>query len=67
MQILVDLGIHKMRLMTNNPVKRAGLEGFGLEIVERVPLEVTPNPHNVRYLRTKREKMGHMLDADGLG
>jgi 3,4-dihydroxy 2-butanone 4-phosphate synthase/GTP cyclohydrolase II len=66
MQILVDLGIHKMRLMTNNPVKRAGLEGFGLEIVERVPLEVTPNPHNVRYLRTKREKMGHMLDADGL-
>ncbi|MGE0135007.1 MAG: bifunctional 3,4-dihydroxy-2-butanone-4-phosphate synthase/GTP cyclohydrolase II [Dehalococcoidia bacterium] len=67
MQILLDLGIRKMRLMTNNPIKRAGLEGFGLEIVERVPIEVTPNPHNVRYLRTKREKMGHLLDADGLG
>jgi 3,4-dihydroxy 2-butanone 4-phosphate synthase/GTP cyclohydrolase II len=67
MQILLDLGIRKMRLMTNNPIKRAGLEGFGLEIVERVPIEVTPNPHNVRYLRTKREKMGHMLEVDGLG
>lgn len=67
MQILLDLGIRKMRLMTNNPIKRAGLEGFGLEIVDRVPIEVTPNPHNVRYLRTKREKMGHMLEADGLG
>ena len=67
MQILLDLGIRKMRLMTNNPVKRSGLEGFGLEVVERVPLEVAPNPHNVRYLRTKREKMGHMLEADGLG
>lgn len=67
MQILLDLGVRKMRLMTNNPIKRAGLEGFGLEIVERVPIEVTPNPHNVRYLRTKREKMGHLLDADGLG
>ncbi|HRC61858.1 MAG: bifunctional 3,4-dihydroxy-2-butanone-4-phosphate synthase/GTP cyclohydrolase II [Dehalococcoidia bacterium] len=67
MQILLDLGIRKMRLMTNNPIKRAGLEGFGLEVVERVPIEVTPNPHNVRYLRTKREKMGHLLDADGLG
>ncbi|MGE3792568.1 MAG: bifunctional 3,4-dihydroxy-2-butanone-4-phosphate synthase/GTP cyclohydrolase II [Dehalococcoidia bacterium] len=67
MQILLDLGIRKMRLMTNNPIKRAGLEGFGLEIVERVSIEVPPNPHNVRYLRTKREKMGHLLDADGLG
>jgi 3,4-dihydroxy 2-butanone 4-phosphate synthase/GTP cyclohydrolase II len=67
MQILLDLGLRKMRLMTNNPIKRAGLEGFGLEIVERVPIEVPPNPHNVRYLRTKREKMGHMLEADGLG
>ena len=67
MQVLLDLGVRKLRLMTNNPAKRAGLEGFGLEIVERVPIEVPPNPHNVRYLRTKREKMGHFLDADGLG
>ena len=67
MQILLDLGAQKLRLMTNNPAKRSGLEGFGLEVVERVPLEVTPNPHNLRYLRTKREKMGHMLASDGLG
>ncbi|RLT28155.1 MAG: bifunctional 3,4-dihydroxy-2-butanone-4-phosphate synthase/GTP cyclohydrolase II [Chloroflexi bacterium] len=66
MQILVDLGIRRMRLMTNNPTKRSGLEGYGLEVVERVELEVTPNPHNIRYLRTKREKMGHLLAADGL-
>jgi 3,4-dihydroxy 2-butanone 4-phosphate synthase/GTP cyclohydrolase II len=66
MQILLDLGVRQMRLMTNNPVKRSGLEGFGLEIVERVPLEVTPNPHNMRYLQTKREKMGHLLAAEGL-
>ncbi|MEZ4503972.1 MAG: bifunctional 3,4-dihydroxy-2-butanone-4-phosphate synthase/GTP cyclohydrolase II [Dehalococcoidia bacterium] len=77
-QILVDLGVRKMRLMTNNPLKvselknygelrGAGLEGYGLEIVERVPLEVAPNPHNVRYLQTKREKMGHVLSSDGLG
>lgn len=67
MQILVDLGITRMRLMTNNPAKRSGLEGYGLEVVERVGLEVTPNPHNIRYLRTKREKMGHLLASDGLG
>ncbi len=77
-QILVDLGITKMRLMTNNPLKvreiqthgelrGAGLEGYGLEIVERVPLEVEPNPHNLRYLQTKREKMGHVLGSEGLG
>jgi 3,4-dihydroxy 2-butanone 4-phosphate synthase/GTP cyclohydrolase II len=66
MQILLDLGVQKMRLMTNNPVKRSGLEGFGLEILERIPLEVTPNPHNLRYLQTKREKMGHLLAAEGL-
>jgi 3,4-dihydroxy 2-butanone 4-phosphate synthase/GTP cyclohydrolase II len=66
MQILLDLGVRQMRLMTNNPVKRAGLEGFGLEIVERLPLEVTPNPYNVRYLQTKRTKMGHLLAAEGL-
>ncbi|MEI6665718.1 MAG: bifunctional 3,4-dihydroxy-2-butanone-4-phosphate synthase/GTP cyclohydrolase II [Chloroflexota bacterium] len=67
MQILVDLGITRMRLMTNNPAKRSGLEGYGLEVVERIGLEVTPNPHNIRYLRTKREKMGHLLASDGLG
>jgi 3,4-dihydroxy 2-butanone 4-phosphate synthase / GTP cyclohydrolase II len=66
MQILLDLGVQKLRLMTNNPTKRSGLEGFGLEIVERVPIEVAPNPHNLRYLQTKREKMGHLLDMEGL-
>jgi 3,4-dihydroxy 2-butanone 4-phosphate synthase / GTP cyclohydrolase II len=62
-QILVDLGITTMRLMTNNPAKRGGLEGFGLEIVDRVPLESVPNPENIQYLRTKREKMGHLLEG----
>jgi 3,4-dihydroxy 2-butanone 4-phosphate synthase / GTP cyclohydrolase II len=62
-QMLVDLGVTTMRLMTNNPIKRGGLEGFGLEILERVPLEVTPNPENLAYLRTKRERMGHLLDG----
>jgi 3,4-dihydroxy 2-butanone 4-phosphate synthase/GTP cyclohydrolase II len=62
-QILVDLGITTMRLMTNNPTKRRGLEGYGLEIVERVPLEIAPNEHNVTYLRTKRERMGHLLEG----
>jgi 3,4-dihydroxy 2-butanone 4-phosphate synthase/GTP cyclohydrolase II len=61
-QILVDLGIRKIRLMTNNPAKRAGLEGYDLEIVERVPLEIEPNEANARYLQTKREKMGHLLE-----
>ena len=62
-QILVDLGITTMRYMTNNPAKYGGLEGFGLDIVERVPLESIPNPENIAYLRTKREKMGHMLEG----
>jgi 3,4-dihydroxy 2-butanone 4-phosphate synthase / GTP cyclohydrolase II len=62
-QILVDLGITTMRLMTNNPAKYGGLEGFGLEIVDRVPLEVTPNPENLTYLRTKRERMGHLIEG----
>jgi 3,4-dihydroxy 2-butanone 4-phosphate synthase/GTP cyclohydrolase II len=62
-QILVDLGITTMRLMTNNPAKRDGLGGFGLEIVDRIPLEVPPNPHNIDYLRTKRERMGHILEG----
>jgi 3,4-dihydroxy 2-butanone 4-phosphate synthase/GTP cyclohydrolase II len=62
-QILVDLGITTMRLMTNNPSKRGGLEGFGLEITGRVPLESAPNPENISYLRTKRERMGHLLEG----
>jgi 3,4-dihydroxy 2-butanone 4-phosphate synthase/GTP cyclohydrolase II len=62
MQILVNLGVQRMRLMTNNPIKRSGLDGFGLEIVERVPIEVVPNADNADYLRTKREKMGHLLE-----
>ena len=68
-QILVDLGITTMRLMTNNPAKYGGLEGFGLEIVERVPLAVTPNAENIAYLRTKQEKLGHLLELgdEGLG
>jgi 3,4-dihydroxy 2-butanone 4-phosphate synthase/GTP cyclohydrolase II len=62
-QILVDLGITTMRLMTNNPSKRGGLEGYGLEIIERVPLEIVPNVHNATYLRTKVERMGHLMDG----
>ena len=62
-QILVDLGITTMRALTNNPSKYGGLDGFGLDIVERVPLETIPNPENIAYLRTKREKMGHMLEG----
>jgi 3,4-dihydroxy 2-butanone 4-phosphate synthase/GTP cyclohydrolase II len=62
-QILVDLGITTMRYMTNNPAKYGGLEGFGLEMVERVPLQSAPNPENIRYLRTKAERMGHLLEG----
>jgi len=61
-QILNDLGITTMRLMTNNPAKYGGLEGFGLQITERVPVMSAPNPENIDYLRTKREKMGHLLE-----
>jgi len=60
-QILADLGVRKMRLITNNPGKRAGIEGYGLAIVERVPLEIKPNEKNLEYLRTKKEKLGHVL------
>jgi 3,4-dihydroxy 2-butanone 4-phosphate synthase/GTP cyclohydrolase II len=63
-QILVDLGITTMRLMTNNPAKYGGLEGYGLEIVERVPLRATPTNENIAYLRTKQEKLGHLLDLE---
>ena len=60
-QILVDLGLKTIRLLTNNPRKVVGLEGYGLEIVEQVPIKTKPNPHNLRYLNTKREKLGHLL------
>jgi len=60
-QILVDLGIKTIRLLTNNPKKLVGLEGYGLEIVQQVPIKISPNPHNAKYLKTKRDKMGHLL------
>ncbi|NOQ41403.1 MAG: GTP cyclohydrolase II, partial [Desulfuromusa sp.] len=61
-QMLSELGVRKLRLMTNNPKKIIGLEGYGLEIVERVPIEVTAHQDNLKYLQTKREKMGHLLE-----
>ncbi|HSG80133.1 MAG TPA: GTP cyclohydrolase II, partial [Acidimicrobiia bacterium] len=63
-QILVDLGITSMRLLTNNPAKRAGLEGYGLSITDRVPLQTSPTPENREYLTTKATKLGHLLDLD---
>jgi 3,4-dihydroxy 2-butanone 4-phosphate synthase/GTP cyclohydrolase II len=60
-QILRTLGISKMKLLTNNPRKRAGLLGYGLELVDTVPIEIKPNPHNEKYLETKRDKMGHEI------
>jgi 3,4-dihydroxy 2-butanone 4-phosphate synthase/GTP cyclohydrolase II len=63
-QILRDLGVGKMRLLTNNPKKIIGLTGYGLEVVERVPLEIYPNQHNERYLKTKRDKLGHLILID---
>jgi len=60
-QILADLGLRTIRLLTNNPRKNVGLEGYGLKIVEQVPIKVKPNPHNARYLATKRDKLGHLL------
>lgn len=60
-QILADLGVSQIRILTNNPGKRAGISGYGVEIVERVPLEIQPNANNLNYLRTKKEKLGHVL------
>jgi 3,4-dihydroxy 2-butanone 4-phosphate synthase/GTP cyclohydrolase II len=60
-QILADLGLKRIRLLTNNPRKIVGLEGYGLEIVEQLPIKIKPNPHNARYLNTKRDKLGHLL------
>ena len=65
-QILQSLGVTKMRLMTNNPVKRIGLESYGLEVVENVPIEITPNEYNHFYMETKKKKMGHVLKNSGL-
>jgi 3,4-dihydroxy 2-butanone 4-phosphate synthase/GTP cyclohydrolase II len=61
-QILADLGVSTMRLMTNNPTKRAGIEGYGLSITEVVPLQMAPNDENRRYLETKAQKLGHILE-----
>ncbi len=63
-QILADLGLKRIRLLTNNPAKRVGLEGYGIEVVSRVPIEVPPNPENYRYLATKRHKLGHLLNLE---
>jgi 3,4-dihydroxy 2-butanone 4-phosphate synthase/GTP cyclohydrolase II len=63
-QILADLGLHNIRLLTNNPRKVIGLEGYGLQVLETVPIQVKPNPRNVKYLETKRKKMGHILQLD---
>ena len=60
-EILVDLGIKKLRLLTNNPQKISGIEGFGLELIERIPIQTSSNSKNIRYMKTKREKMGHIL------
>ena len=62
-QVLVDLGVRRLRLLTNNPKKRVGLEAFGLSIVERVPIEVPATPDNHRYLSVKRDKLGHLLSS----
>jgi 3,4-dihydroxy 2-butanone 4-phosphate synthase/GTP cyclohydrolase II len=63
-QMLVSLGVRKMKLMTNNPKKMKGLEGYGLEVVERVPIEIPPRPENLRYLTTKCQKLGHLLNLE---
>ena len=62
--MLVDLGVTTMRLMTNNPAKYGGLDGFGLEITERVPSHTRPTDHNLAYLQTKKERMGHLLELE---
>ena len=61
-QILADLGVNKLRLITNNPAKYGGLEGYGLEITERVAMKPLPTEENLKYLQTKRDRMGHLLD-----
>ncbi len=63
-QILRDLGVRRMKLMTNNPKKIVGLEGYGLKVVERVPIEIAPHEQNINYLKCKKEKMGHLLEVE---
>jgi len=65
-QILADLGLHEIRLLTNNPKKRVGLEGYGLKVVETVPIVASPNPYNLHYLETKKKKLGHLIDIPDL-
>ncbi|HMS72906.1 MAG TPA: hypothetical protein PKB03_07700, partial [Baekduia sp.] len=65
-QILVDLGLTSIKILTNNPKKIRGLEGYGLRVTDQVPIEHAPNPHNEQYLRTKAERMGHLLHHQGL-
>ena len=65
-QILVDLGLSKIRLMTNNPRKIVGIEGYGLTVTRRVPLEIPPNKSNKKYLETKKDKLGHLLEQLGV-
>jgi 3,4-dihydroxy 2-butanone 4-phosphate synthase / GTP cyclohydrolase II len=60
-QMLLDLGIHRMRLLTNNPRKVVGIQGYGIEIVERVPISIPPTAHNEKYLKTKKDKLGHWI------
>jgi len=66
-QILADLGLHDIRLLTNNPKKVVGLEGYGLKVVETVPIIVSPNPYNRYYLETKQKKLGHILERSDAG
>ena len=63
-QILADIGLHNIKLLTNNPKKIVGLESYGLKVVETVPLLATPNSYNIRYLETKKNKLGHILDME---
>jgi len=65
-QILVDLGLSSIRILTNNPKKIHGLEGYGLSVSDQIPIQAVPNPHNEEYLRTKRERLGHTLHHQGL-
>jgi len=65
-QILADLGLHQIRLLTNNPKKVIGLEGYGLKVVETMPIIIPPNPHNRAYLETKQKKLGHLLEVPNI-
>ena len=63
---MVDLGLHEIRFLTNNPKKIIGFEGYGLKVVEQVPILITPNPHNLSYLETKKNKLGHLIEIPGI-